>query len=150
MAKEFNSLLLPHNRTNIATHNPLLHSDKFSTVRHHPSAHNHAFISSYQLRGRGESFISRTEQPWRPRYPGRAIWAHPACRSVTEKRNPLAKTQPTRTSAKGRTNLPLGELQVHLTTTLSGGTGLLLERAADRTGSDGHVAVVAIPRERQS
>lgn len=48
MAQEFNSLFLPDNQTNIATDYPLLHSDKSSTVRHYPSAHNHAFISSYQ------------------------------------------------------------------------------------------------------
>jgi len=53
-------------------------------------------------------------------------------------------------SAQGRTNLPLGELQVHLATTFSDGTGFFLERAADRAGSDGHVAVVAIRREHQS
>lgn len=119
-------------------------------MRHHPSAHNHAFISSYQLRGGGNRLFLGLSSHCGLVVLGERLGLTLLAVLLPKRENPSAKTQSTRTSAKGRTNLPLGELQVHLATTLSGGTGLLLERAADRTGSDGHVAVVAIPRERQS
>lgn len=42
------------------------------------------------------------------------------------------------------TNLPLGELQVHLATALRGSTGFFLEGPANRAGRHGEVAVVTI------
>ena len=47
----------------------------------------------------------------------------------------------------GYTNLPLGELQVHLATALRGSTGAFLEGPANCAGRHGEVAVVTIRKK---
>jgi hypothetical protein len=48
------------------------------------------------------------------------------------------------------THLPLGKSQVHLSSALGSQSLVLLERAADNTGGDGHVTVVAVNQIQQS
>lgn len=46
-----------------------------------------------------------------------------------------------------KTYLPLGEAEIHVTTALSSKSLLLVKAAADGTGGNGQVAVVAVVRK---
>lgn len=50
----------------------------------------------------------------------------------------------------GITHLPLGKSEVHLSSALGSQSLVFLERAADNTGGDGQVTVVAVIRIQQS
>lgn len=92
-----------------------------------------------------ERFIStQPGRPCPPRWQRPAAGPRPACRSgaICQFFDPFLRND----VKNGRydTNLPLGELQVHPVTAFSLQTRAFLEGSADRAGSDGQVAVVAV------